>query len=277
MKKIEINKKILTTYILVYLFSFFIIYSFLVKITKPVFELTFSVSSKNPYEIELLIGSDYRLKKTELLEKLIIKYQNSNQDLYLNDYFSSTLLRDFNAGAIADTSLSYAINSISNVSEFKKILHKSKLSKNIKDTILNNLFVDDMFNFKNFKKTSIKSERADHETFKFNIVLKGINEKDLQTFTNEFKNTLEKETLIYAKKLFLVNVNTKYLKKEIIKEISKIESGTSVINFYIDRVAKRTLNINLIIFISFSLPLIVILSFELLRLLILKRINIKLF
>jgi hypothetical protein len=277
MKKIEIKKKILITHILIYLFSFLIIYSFLMKNVKTVFELSFSISSKTPYEIELLIGNDYRQKKAEFFDSLINKYQNSNQNIYLNDYFSSSLFYDFNAGAIANTSFKYAVNSVSSVKEFKKILEESKLSKNIKDTIMINLFVNDMFNFKNFRRISIKNERSNSPNYKFSLMLKGISEKDLVIFSNEFKSALEKRTLNYAKKLFVINVNTKFLKNEINNEIAKIKNNTKVINFYVDRVAARTLNFNLILFFSFSLPIIVILTIELLRLLILKKINIKLF
>ena len=275
MNKIKINKKILTVYSIIYLLSILITYSYLEKIIKPVYELNFSISSKNPYEIELLIGNDYREKKKDFLDSLISKYQNSDENLYLNDFFSARILTDFNSKAIANTAYSFAISMLSDVEKFKTILEKCNLSNNIKNVITNNLFVDNMFNFDNFNSTRLISESEGSENTQFAFIFKEIGEKELQRFINEFKKTIEQETLNYAKKLFLIEFNIQYLKESIEKEITKIPNDEKVINFYIDRIANRTLNKNLAVFLSLLLPIIVILSIELLRLLVLNRINFK--
>jgi len=275
MNKIKINNKILKIYSIIYLFSILITYSFLVKTIKPVYELVFSISSKNAYEIELLIGNEYRQKKTDFLLKLIDKYQNPNQNFYLNDYFSSRMLQDYNAVAIADTSFKFAINSISNVEKFKMILEKCDLPNNIKKKIINNLFANNMFNFKNYMRTQLNSGEIAEETIQYIFMFKGMSEKELQQFIYQFKKTLEEETLIYAKKLFLVNISIQYLRDEINKQITEIKKDEKVFNFFIDRIAVRSLNKNLVIFISLLLPIMVIFSIELLRLLVLNRIKIK--
>lgn len=275
MNKIKINKKILIVYSFIYLLSVLITFSYLEKIIKPVYELNFSIASKNPYEIELLIGKDYREKKKDFLDSLISKYQNSDKNLYLNDYFSARILTDFNSKAIASTTYSFAISIISDVEKFKMILEKCNLPNNIKNIIINNLFVNNMFNFDNFKSTRLKSESEGNKNTQFTFIFKEIGEKELQRFINELKKTIEEESLNYAKKLFLIEFNIQYLKDVIDKEIAKIPNNEKVINFYIDRIANRTLNKNLAAFISLLLPIIVILSIELLRLLVLNRIKIK--
>jgi len=275
MNKIKINNKILKIYSIIYLFSILITYSFLVKTIKPVYELVFSISSKNAYEIELLIGNEYRQKKTDFLLKLIDKYQNPNQNFYLNDYFSSRMLQDYNAGANAVTSFKFAKNSISNVEKFRMILEKCDLPNNIKKKIINNLFANNMFNFKNYMRTQLNSGEIAEETIQYIFMFKGMSEKELQQFIYQFKKTLEEETLIYAKKLFLVNISIQYLRDEINKQITEIKKDEKVFNFFIDRIAVRSLNKNLVIFISLLLPIMVIFSIELLRLLVLNRIKIK--
>jgi hypothetical protein len=276
MNKIKINNKILKIYSIIYLFSILITYSFLVKTIKPVYELSFSISPKNAYEIELLIGNEYRQKKTDFLLELINKYQNPNQNFYLNDYFSSRMLQDYKAGAIADTSFKFASNSISNVEKFRMILEKCDLPNNIKKKIINNLFANNMFNFKNYMRTQLNSGEVAEETIQYIFMFKGMSEKELQQFIYQFKKTLEEETLIYAKKLFLVNISIQYLRDEINKQITEIKKDEKVFNFFIDRIAVRSLNKNLVIFISLLLPIMVIFSIELLRLLVLNRIKIKL-
>ena len=273
MKKIKINKKILIIYSLIYLSSILITYSFLDKNIKPVYEFNFSLSAKKAYEIELLIGNEYREKKRGYLELLISEYQNSSADLYLNDYFSSNLFSDFNSEAIADTTFKFAISSLSDWEKFRLILEKCDLPNKIKNTIINNLFTNNMFNFNNFRKNVITSERVSNETAQFTFVLKAISENEMELFVNEFKKTIEEESLNYAKKLFFVNISIQYLKDELYKEIIKINNDTKVINFYIDNISNRSLNKNLAIFISLLLPIIFVLSIELLRLLVLNRIN----
>lgn len=275
MRKVEIKKKILLSYLIVYLAGIFLVSNFLSKNVKPVYELGFILSAKTAYEIELLISDEYRAKKNDYIQSLYNKYQNSKKDLYLNTYFSKLLLNDYNPHTIAVTSFNVTVNSISNVEQLRKIIQKCDLSKNLKEKVENNLFINDTINFKNFKKTIISSKGKDINSYKFNFMFSEINEKDMRIFINEFKNVLEKEALNYTKKLFLIGNNNQLLKDLIKKEILKIDNNTNVINFEINNLVLRTLSMNLILFLTLILPLTLIIILELLRITIFNKIKIK--